>query len=183
MGTFQALPATIAFVMHRQGINQSELARRSGLLPAQVSRYLSGEVRPQGQQIERIARGLDLQVSTFFLIAEQMVQLQQFVEYRPAGMRLRTQDPLFHKLLEMALEARAALAGGEGEDLLPLTALTPGTDCADAPITEGDAMSPVREATQHDVLEMLFEAQRLIQEGHRLTLEALQQLALPPAGS
>lgn len=167
MGIFKAFSATVTFLMHRQGINQSELARRSGLRPAQVSRYLSGEVEPKLPQIDRLARGLGLKLSTFFLVSEQMARLEKFIEHRPEGIRLGTDDPAFQHLLASALEARAALG-------------TTGTAAEGAPEGDGPHAGGERDAVAN-----LFEAQRLIQLGQRRTLEALQQLtaAPPPAGS
>ena len=162
MRIFQALPATVSFLMHRQGINQSELARRSGLRPAQISRYLSGDVEPKGRQLERLAEALGLRLSTLFMVAEQMQQLQKLVQYRPSGVQLRTTDPVFQHLLEAALEALAALDGGAGDDEAEAEGGESGAD-----------RGPV--AT-------LFEAQRLLQQGQRLTLEALHQLTTPSTG-
>jgi len=166
MGIFKALSATVTFLMHRQGINQSELARRSGLRPAQISRYLSREVEPKLPQIDRLASGLGLRLSTFFLVSEQMARLEKFIEHRPAGIRLTTDDPAFEHLLAAALEARAALgpAGGQSE--------------GDDPDGDGGGGGG---GGEEDAVAILFEAQRLIQRGQRLTLEALQQLTAPSA--
>lgn len=165
MRIFQALPATVSFLMHRQGINQSELARRSGLRPAQISRYLSGDVEPKGRQLERLAEALGLRLSTLFMVAEQMQQLQKLVQYRPSGVHLRTTDPVFQHLLEAALEALAAVDGG----------------AMDGPLEDGDGGGE-ETAVDRSPVATLFEAQRLLQQGQRLTLEALHQLTTPSGG-
>lgn len=170
MGIFKALSATVTFLMYQQGINQSELARRSGLRPAQISRYLSREVEPKLPQIDRLAQGLGLKLSTFFLVSEQMSQLEKFIEHRPEGIRLGTDDPAFQHLLQSAMEARKALGHGAG--------------AGEGEAAGAGANDDAEESgAERDTVAILFEAQRLIQRGQRLTLEALQQLtAAPPGG-
>jgi len=46
-----------------KGLDQKELARRSKVWPSQLCRYERGGAQPSPRNIEKLARGLGLQVS------------------------------------------------------------------------------------------------------------------------
>jgi len=55
--------ATIRTEMNRLGLSQSELARRSGMTPSQMSRYLSGIKDVKAETLVRIANTLGLRLT------------------------------------------------------------------------------------------------------------------------
>ena len=58
-----SVAAEIRAEMGRQAITQQELARRLGWAQSQLSRRLSGAIPWRTDEIERIARALDIPVS------------------------------------------------------------------------------------------------------------------------
>ena len=59
----------VKFLMEKDGINQKELARLSGISEASVSRYLSGDLKPRMDILTNIARVFN--VSTSYLVGEE----------------------------------------------------------------------------------------------------------------
>lgn len=155
------LPGTLAFLMHRRGISQAELARRTGMPKGQISRYVSGAVTPQFLQLERLLAGLEVEPLLFFLAAEKVRELGLLTEHRAAGQRRRGGDPVFAALLHAALGDPSRNGGGDDDDGEP-TAFE-----ADAATTGGDGDG------DPEALHKLLQAQKLALESQRLFLEYL----------
>ena len=156
MGMNETLPGALAFLMHRRGISQAELARRTDMPKGQISRYVSGAVTPQLLQLDRLLAGLEVEPVLFFLVAEKVRELGQLTEHRAGGRRLRGGDPVFAALLHAALgDPAASAADGNAE-------------AADA--EDGSAAEAGGDPTG---LRTLLQAQKLALESQRLFLEYL----------
>jgi transcriptional regulator with XRE-family HTH domain len=66
MGKIESVMAAVGLLMRLKGISQAELARRAGMSPSQLSRYLSGQTAPQFQQITRLIDGLTVSGLAFW---------------------------------------------------------------------------------------------------------------------
>jgi transcriptional regulator with XRE-family HTH domain len=151
MRTKDSLPGTIAYVMHRRGISQAELARRAGMSKTQISRYVSGAVTPKFEQLDRVIEGLGVDPLIFFAVAQQVRELGLLTEHRAGGRRRTGGDPVLGVLLDVAL--------GRPED-----GERPGADAAD----------PLRTLMRAQRLSL--ESHRLAVESQRLILEYLETL-------
>jgi transcriptional regulator with XRE-family HTH domain len=152
----ESLPGALAFLMHRRGISQAELARRTDMPKGQISRYVSGAVTPQLLQLDRLLAGLEVEPVLFFLVAEKVRELGLLTEHRASGRRLRGGDPVFAALLHAALGDPAASA-------------------TDGNAEEGNAEDGIAEEAGGDPtgLRTLLQAQKLALESQRLFLEYL----------
>lgn len=68
-----ALSLFIRGLMAELGINEAELARRSGLAPPTIYAYLGGRARgdrPRQGTFEKLARGLGIDVSELYAVAD-----------------------------------------------------------------------------------------------------------------
>jgi len=155
MGMNETLPGALAFLMHRRGISQAELARRTDMPKGQISRYVSGAVTPQLLQLDRLLAGLEVEPVLFFLVAEKVRELGLLTEHRAGGRRLRGGDPVFAALLHAALGDPADSAADGNE-----------AGCTE----DGSAAEPGGDPSG---LRTLLQAQKLALESQRLFLEYL----------
>jgi HTH-type transcriptional regulator / antitoxin HipB len=59
-----------------RGLSQAEVAQRAGIRPNQVSRYETGQVLPQLEQLARLLDALGIGEVDFFLFNARVVQLE-----------------------------------------------------------------------------------------------------------
>lgn len=59
--------AALDSILHQRGLKQAQLARDAGIDQAQISRYLSGENRPDGPTLERLCNALTEDAATLLL--------------------------------------------------------------------------------------------------------------------
>lgn len=148
MGTDEAIPVTIAFLLKACGVTQEELAKRSGVNKSQISKYLNGHAVPQLAQILRISEGLGVRPVVFWSVLEKMKDLHRQLETRVTGDVLRDADPLFAAVLRAYLGDRRRGSEDRG----------------------GEASKP-----EGDWFDKLLQAQKLALESQRLFVEAMEQ--------
>lgn len=59
----ELFPMRLSALLSQRGLTQKELALSTGLTPAAISRYLSGDRMPRAIVVARIAKALDVQPS------------------------------------------------------------------------------------------------------------------------
>lgn len=67
MGMFDRLGETFVVLRLLRGLSQAELASRAGIRPNQISRYETGQVLPQLEQLGRLLAALDVDEVDFVL--------------------------------------------------------------------------------------------------------------------
>ena len=73
-------------------MSQSELAKRAQMSPSQLNEYLTGTQLPKLQQLERLARGLDIDLLTVFYTLSRIDDVRQRVETHPDDLRDQAGD-------------------------------------------------------------------------------------------
>lgn len=94
--------AAVGLLMRLKRISQAELARRAGMSPSQLSRYLSGQTAPQFQQITRLIDGLTVSDLAFWWTVSRVEEVER-------ALVSKSGDEVIQGVL------RAILAGDSGE--------------------------------------------------------------------
>jgi transcriptional regulator with XRE-family HTH domain len=74
-GAFGHLGKALVMMRVMQGLSQSELAARAGIRPNQVSRYETGQVLPQLEQLARLLEALEVTEVGFVLFHARVAEL------------------------------------------------------------------------------------------------------------
>jgi transcriptional regulator with XRE-family HTH domain len=74
------LAATFRALLTLREIPQSELAKRAKMSASQVNKYLRGETVPDLPQVERLARGLDVDLYTVFFTLARIDEIERRLE-------------------------------------------------------------------------------------------------------
>lgn len=106
MRNLEVIPATLSFLMRVRGIDQAQLAKRTGMHKSQLSGYLSGSSTPKLPQLHRLMEGLDVTAVQFFMVTDRMQDLSRRLGKRVSDETLRAVDPVFAVVLKAADEAR-----------------------------------------------------------------------------
>jgi len=77
MGKIESVMAAVGLLMRFKRISQAELARRAGMSPSQLSRYLSGQTAPQFQQITRLIDGLTVSDLAFWWTVSRVEEIER----------------------------------------------------------------------------------------------------------
>ena len=77
---FGTLGKSLLMLRLLRGFSQADLAARAGIRPNQVSRYETGQVIPQLEQLGRLLDALAVEVVDFFLFDARVGELAMSVE-------------------------------------------------------------------------------------------------------
>jgi transcriptional regulator with XRE-family HTH domain len=73
---FGTLGKSLVMLRVLRGLSQAEVAQRAGIRPNQISRYETGQVLPQLEQLARLLDALGIGEVDFFLFKAQVAQLE-----------------------------------------------------------------------------------------------------------
>lgn len=77
---FEHLGLTLTVLRLYRGLSQGELAERSGIRSNQISRYETGQVLPQLQQLGRILDGLSVDLAELLLALDAVSRLARHLD-------------------------------------------------------------------------------------------------------